>query len=294
MSDTTKSGGGRHQRSWRNFLIDKDYQLRYTLISVVIAAILCGSLGALVIWQTREANAVFKRQRNKATNLFKRQREDTSALISKTRDAATRDVKKLLAVATDMLKVQLMDKDPDMREFAKKAMADLRKDDAAIVARRAKEDQRLGDLRARADTELVSQRKAQDKETMAKKRRKEIILLVAIIAFGIVFLIVIFIYNIVITHRVAGPMYKMGRYMDEVRDGKYTEVWNLRKGDQLVDLYGRFQAMHNAVKDRERQDIEAMDKVLAACGEAGVSGEAVDALKERLKAKRESVGDEAK
>lgn len=289
-----KTGGdGRHQRSWRNYLIDKDYQLRSTIISVVIAAIICAGLGTLVIWQTRQANAEFKKQGEDSTALFQRQRNHNTELFRKTRAAATKDVKKLLNVATEMLKVQLQDKDPDMRQLASIAMADLKKDDARIVARRAKEDKRLADHRAKEDAERVAQRRKQDKEAAAKRSRRELILLIGIIAFGIVFLVVIFIFNIVITHRTAGPMFKMGRYMDEVREGKYTEVWNLRKGDQLVELYGRFQAMHKAVKARVEQDIELMDAAIAACDKAGVDGDAIDALKTRLAQKRESVGSDA-
>lgn len=287
------AGGGKRQRSWKNFLIDKDYQLRSTIISVVIAAVVCTALGTLVIWQTRLANAEFKKQGEDSTALFQRQRTQSTKLFGETRAAATKDVKKLLNTATEMLKVQLQDKDPDMRQLASIAMADLKKDDARIVARRNKEDKRLAEQRSKSDAEHLAQRKKQDQEVSAKRSRREIILLVGIIAFGVVFLIVIFIFNIVVTHRTAGPMFKMGRYMDEVREGKYSEVWNLRKGDQLVELYGRFQSMHNALKDRVRKDIELMDAAIAACDKAGVHGGAIDALKTRLATKREALGGDA-
>ncbi len=295
MSDKPKKAGGgsRYKRSWRNYLIDKDYQLRSTIISVVIAASICTALGTLVIWQTRLANAEFKKQGEESTQLFQRQRNNSTELFRKTRAAATKDVKKLLNVATEMLKVQLQDKDPDMRQLASIAMADLKKDDARIVARRAKEDKRLADRRALEDAERVVQRKKQDSEATAKRSRREIILLIGIIAFGIVFLVVIFVFNIVITHRTAGPMFKMGRYMDEVRECKFTEVWNLRKGDQLVDLYGRFQAMHKAIKARELEDVEILAATVAACEKAELKGEAIDELKARLEQKRVSVGADA-
>lgn len=286
----TAGGGGRHQRSWKNFLIEKDYQLRSTIISVVIAAIICTALGTLVIWQTRQANAEFKKMGKDSTALFQRQRKKTNTLFRETRAAATKDVKKLLNVATEMLKVQLQDKDPDMRQLASIAMADLKKDDSRIVARRATEDKRLSDQRTHEDSERVVQRKKHDAEAAARRSRRELILLIAIIAFGVVFLVVIFVFNIVITHRTAGPLFKMGRYMDEIRDNKYTEVWNLRKGDQLVELYSRFQAMHKAAKARVEGDIELLDETLAACEKGGVDSDAIDALKARLAQKRESVG----
>ncbi len=171
-------------------------------------------------------------------------------------------------------------------------MADLKKDDAAIVARRAEEDRRLAEQRRREDAERVAQRKKQDAEAAARRSHRELVLLVAIIAFGVVFLVVIFIFNIVITHRTAGPLFKMGRYMDEVKKDRFTEVWNLRKGDQLVDFYSRFQAMHKALVDRVKEDIQVLSAAVEALEKAGVEGEAVDSLKRRLEAKRASLATE--
>ncbi len=280
-----------YKRKLRNLLIDKDYQLRYTGISVLIAAAICGGLGALVIWQTRAANREFKQQRAHATKLFKEQREQTTKLVRNMRADTTRRVKRLLKVATDMLKLQLKDDDPLVREGAKEAIKILEKDDRERVKRRVKEDQRLAALRAKADKELVSQRKAQDRQASESRRQKELILILGIVAFGMVFLVVIFIFNIVITHKVAGPLFKMGRYMDEVRDGSYSEVWNLRKGDQLVDLYSRFQGMHQALKQRQEEDIEILEAVLESCERSDMDADSVQKLRDLLDKKRKSVGD---
>ncbi len=283
-----------YKRSWKNLLIDKQYQLRYTGISVLIAAIICGGLGALVIWQTRKANHEFKDQREKATKLFKKQREGTSKLVKNMRADTTRRVKRLLKVATDMLQLQLKDDDPLVREGAKEAIKILKKDDQDRVKRRMAEDKRMAELRAKADQELVAQRTTQDKEAAKRRQQKELILVLGIIGFGLIFLVVIFIFNIVVTHKVAGPMFKMGRYMDEVRDGKFTEVWNLRKGDQLVDFYARFQAMHNAMKDRVDKDIEVLEAVVDAAEKADLDPEALEQAKAMLQQKRESVGADKK
>lgn len=284
----------RYKRKLRNLLIDKDYQLRYALISMIIAGALCGGLGALVIWQTRQANHEFQEQRRRATELFQRQRRESSDLIKETRDAATRDVTKLFKVATDMLDLQLRDKDEMVREGAKEVKSIIEKDDEKRLKRRALEDQRLADLRSKADAEMVSHRKAQDVEANERRRRNETILIVGIVAFGVVFMVIIFIYNIVITHKVAGPMFKMGRYMDELRDGHYTDVWNLRKGDQLVDFYSRFQAMHKALKAEVEKDVDVLEAALAACDEGGLAGEPLDRLRGTLQRKKESLGQDGK
>lgn len=279
-----------YKRKLRNLLIDKDFQLRQTGVSVLIAAVLCGGLGALVIWQTRKANAEFKQQRARATTLFKKQREASARAIKDIRGVATRDAKKLLRTATDMLNLQLKDDDPLVREAAKEAKKELDKDDKARMKRRILEDKRLTELRRKADAELVAQRQKQDREASQRRHRKEIILILGIVVFGLVFLVVIFIFNIVITHKVAGPMFKMGRYLDELRDGKFTEVWNLRKGDQLVEFYARFQAMHKAMRERMDTDVEVLSALVEACQAADVDKEALGKASALLADKRDALG----
>jgi len=90
---------------------------------------------------------------------------------------------------------------------------------------------------------------------------------------GLGLVVVLFLYLVVMTHKVAGPLYKVSRYFDEMADGKLGNVWALRKGDMLQDFYVKFMQMHDALKKRHKEDNEAMKKFIAACESAGV-GEA--------------------
>ena len=279
----------KNKRRLKNYLIDRDYQLRYTMYSVVIAAVLCGGLGALVIWQTREATSLYLSQRKTATSTFKNQRQETTKLINKIRKAGNWDVEQLLATATKMVDIQLQSKDALVREVAKKVKLKLDQDDRQRVSRRKKETQRLARFRQQADRALVAQRIEHDKIAVNQRKAKELILIIAIVVFGIIFLVILFLFFIVITHKVAGPLYKMGRYIDDVREGRLHTVYNLRKGDQLAGFYNRFKLMHEALKEREQADIKAMESVLAICENQQASGVAVEELKARLDAKRSSV-----
>lgn len=90
---------------------------------------------------------------------------------------------------------------------------------------------------------------------------------------GLGLVVVLFLYLVVMTHKVAGPLYKVSRYFDEMAEGKLGNVWALRKGDMLQDFYVKFMRMHDALKRRHKEDNEAMKKFIAACESAGV-GEA--------------------
>jgi hypothetical protein len=80
------------------------------------------------------------------------------------------------------------------------------------------------------------------------------------------------------THRVAGPLFKVSLYLAKMKDGRYDKVWNLRKGDQLVEFYDHFKAGHAGVVTLESSDIEQIKAMLAAARDAGASE--TDAVKE--------------
>jgi hypothetical protein len=80
------------------------------------------------------------------------------------------------------------------------------------------------------------------------------------------------VYGIKMTHKVAGPLYKITLYMGKMRDGRLDKVYNLRKGDQLVDFYEHFKTAHAGVVDLEKADIAQLQAVIAAADKAGVSG----------------------
>lgn len=87
---------------------------------------------------------------------------------------------------------------------------------------------------------------------------------------GLGLVVVLFLYLVVMTHKVAGPLYKVSRYFDEMAEGKLGNVWALRKGDMLQDFYVKFMRMHDALKKRHKEDNEALKKFIAACESAGV------------------------
>jgi hypothetical protein len=116
-----------------------------------------------------------------------------------------------------------------------------------------------------------------------------LVLRMGLIGLGLV--VVLVLYLLIMTHKVAGPLYKVSLYFERMSGGRLGEVYPLRKGDMLIDFYDEFKAMHDAVRGRHQQDNELFGRFLQACDAAGVDrqgelGEAVDEL-ENLHKERE-------
>lgn len=87
---------------------------------------------------------------------------------------------------------------------------------------------------------------------------------------GVGLTVILTLYLIIMTHKVAGPLFKVSMYFDRMADGKLGNVTPLRKGDMLTDFYDGFREMHVAVRTRQQGDVAAMQKLLDACAAAGV------------------------
>jgi len=69
---------------------------------------------------------------------------------------------------------------------------------------------------------------------------------------------------IVLTHRVAGPVYKMRRQLRELEAGNFQVPSSLRKGDELKEFFDAFNDMVKSLRARQRAEIEEIDEVLEA------------------------------
>lgn len=187
----TPAAGSRpkHQRHLRNYLLNRELQLRFTLIIVVISAVLTGALGWVVMSKAHEASRV--------------------------------------------VQVRAMDPTDEMAQ------------------------------------QLVAQFAHNDR-----------VMLAVLFAFGIILSLVLSAFGIVLTHKVAGPLFKVTLYLDKIRDGKLGQVYALRKGDQLVEFFDHFKGAHDSLRARATEDIALLDKAQAAAG-AGPLGDELRAAKAR-------------
>jgi methyl-accepting chemotaxis protein len=96
---------------------------------------------------------------------------------------------------------------------------------------------------------------------------------------------------VVITHRIAGPVFVLRRTSRQVAQGDLTPPRPLRSQDLLVDLAEAVAAMIGALRDREGSDREAIARAAAILRDPGASPEACAAAAaelERLASEKEA------
>ncbi len=90
---------------------------------------------------------------------------------------------------------------------------------------------------------------------------------------GMGLVLILSIYLLVMTHKVAGPLYKASLYFDRMSSGRFTEVTALRRGDMLQDFFSSFQATSTSIRNRMIRDLEVMERATRAARNANVTGE---------------------
>jgi hypothetical protein len=84
------------------------------------------------------------------------------------------------------------------------------------------------------------------------------------VGVGVGLVVILSLYLLIMTHKVAGPLYKVSMYFDKMAEGRLGNVWGLRKGDMLQDFFGNFKEMHEAVRTRAQSDVITMESTASA------------------------------
>ena len=252
---TSAAGGARgYKRSWKNLLINKRYQLRFTLFMVIMAALLMAGLGWWVMQVADEATEV----------AASRVRGDGCG----TRPDLP-DVPPVEAVAPDPAAAPPVDPAAAPAPTAAPAADEGRRRvviEESTMTINPVPERFAENVAAYYECEL---RQAARLDELEHGRAQ---ILWVLIGACVTLVLGLAIYGIKMTHKVAGPLYKISLYMGKMRDGRYDKVYNLRKGDQLVDFYEHFKHAHQGVVELEKADIERLRAFLAAADEAGVAG----------------------
>ncbi len=83
-----------------------------------------------------------------------------------------------------------------------------------------------------------------------------------LIGVGAILILGLSFWGIKMTHRLAGPLYKVELYFQKMRSGRFDEVYDLRKGDQLVEFYEQFKAAHGGLRAMQEKDIAHLRAVI--------------------------------
>lgn len=251
--ETDKTAGARpggprgYKRSWKNLLINWRYQLRFTLFMVGLATLLIGALGWWVMNVADDATNV----------AIGRVRGDACPPLTEPETVAVPTPAPPPAAPPEPQDVVSPDVAPPERN--------VQIDQSSMTLTVAPED-RSSAIAAHYACELEQAGRIRDLE--AGRRN----ILYVLIATGALLVLGLAVYGILTTHKVAGPLFKIGLYLTKMREGRYDTVYPLRKGDQLVEFYDHFRAAHAGVVALERADVERLRAVLAAADEAGLAG----------------------
>jgi hypothetical protein len=238
-----------YKRSWKNLLINRQYQLRFTLFMVVLSTLLIAALGWWVMAVADDATNV----------AIGRVRGEACPPLDPAAEAAPSPAR---AVAPAPAPAPTPG--PDVAPDDDRPRVQI--DQSSMTLTPAAPEDRGEAVAAHWTCELEQADRIRDLE--AGRRRIFYVLL----ATGLLLILGLAAYGITTTHKVAGPLFKIGLYLEKMRAGRYDPVYPLRKGDQLVEFYDHFRSAHAGVVALEKADVERLRAMLAAAEKAGVAG----------------------
>lgn len=236
MSSTTTSvspsSTGRHQRKVRNLLLDKHFQLKYSAYLMAIAAVLGAGLG-VVLWQT--SGELVAQSRQAAAQ--------GERIVQLGREVVDESRKVSAVVRMNIVKDPVYQDDPDLL--------------AAFNSEAQKQDEKLDQQRA----SLEHQRSILAQQAVELDRFHRT-MLVSLFLGLFVLVLCIGLAGVVVTHKVAGPIFKMKRHLRQVTAGELEVPWGLRKGDELVDFFDTFRSMVASLRSARESQIVTISETI--------------------------------
>lgn len=322
-----------YRRSWRNLLLNKRYQLGFTLFMVGLSALLMAFLGYWVVREAQRATKV-------AINNVEGQRcppipelgggDGSRVIIDEITEmeALPKAAPAAPAAAEPAQPAGAVQPDEDTQDGAEPSAAPgTQPEPAAEGAPAAAADPsgapagELGEnpyARDRPEVildegtvlldlpptvppdfvEAVIQHYRCHHERvskMARLHRGYQRIIGVLVGVGVLLILGLTFYGIKMTHRLAGPLYKVELYFEKMRAGRFDEVYDLRKGDQLVEFYAQFKRAHRGLRAMQEMDIahlRAVIEVAEAHDLAARSPEiaaTLDEIREMLARKEKSI-----
>ncbi|HEX7839192.1 MAG TPA: hypothetical protein VF469_17060 [Kofleriaceae bacterium] len=290
---TSNSADRGHKRSWKNLLINKRYQLRFTLFMVVLSSVLMVGLGIWVMRVANETTAVSMtsvrgdacpRLPSFARSAQDGEDEDASSVPPSTPGASPRPTAAAPAPGAGSgstadephhVNVQIDESSMTLTPTPPRT--------PSVVHWTSPHD--LADrIAAHWSCEL------RQVATFDRLERGRTRILWAMIATGIALVFGLALYGIKMTHRVAGPLFKVSLYLSKMREGRFDKVYNLRKGDQLIEFYDHFKLAHGGIVAMQQDDIARLAAVIATAEAAGLGQHpAVAELRDLARRKEKSI-----
>jgi hypothetical protein len=275
-----------YKRSWKNLLINKKYQLRFTLMMVGISTLLMLGLGSWVMREADDATtvsiaSVWGTPCPVVPEMLE-EPADSGFTVPMQLDEPGQPAPAPTPVPAPVTAPPPTPPIPEVAPAPAAGSADAGSaDDPDAPPRRATitmDDSELtiiksvpkmpSDFGAKIVAHYTCELRLASRIEALEHGRMRI--LYVLIATGLLLVLGLAIYGIKMTHKVAGPLFKVSLYLAKMRDGRFDKVWNLRKGDQLVEFYEHFKTAHAGVVEMHKDDIARLAEVIAAAEAAGL------------------------
>jgi hypothetical protein len=220
---------GRHQRRLKNYILDAHFQFKYTGYLVGIAVALSVCLGAL-LWRTSEAVIAQSAQTV----------QQGEQVVGRGREVLEESRK-----VSEVVKMNIV-KDPIYRD-----------NPALLEAFKGDADEQDG--RLKSQQAALEQQAAGLKQQSAAIRAQQRTMLITLTSAFTLLVVLIGCAGILVTHKVAGPIFKMKRQIREVGEGHLRIPNKLRKGDELVDFFEAFETMVINLRSRQQGEIDKLE-----------------------------------
>ena len=247
MSEATSSrpAPGKHNRSAKNYLLDRRFQLKYAGFLVAIALLLSAGLGAL-LWRTSdrviEQSRESVKQGQEAVHQGRQAVKRGEALI-----VESRKVRQVVEMTAETCY-------KDFPEVKQQFTADAARDEEKLKGEQERLTKDAAELERRA-SDLATQ----TGQIEVQQRR----VLIGLVAGLALFVVALGLAGIVFTHKIAGPIFKMKRLLREVGGGKLVLRERLRKGDELQHFFEAFEQMVSDLRARQEKEIARVDDIIA-------------------------------
>jgi nitrogen fixation/metabolism regulation signal transduction histidine kinase len=244
MSDEKPQTRPRYKRSFKNYLLDPHFQLKYTGLLVGIAIVLSAGLGVL-LWR---AGKELGEQSQVAVQQGAETVEQGQKTIERGKEVIVQS-DKVNQVVTSTMETCYADSPELLESF--------RKDAGKDQERLKQEQQKLED-----DAQFLKNRAASLLQQKTDLENRQAKLGMALLLALVVLVLGIGIAGIVFTHKIAGPIFKMKRLLRQVGEGKLVVRERLRKGDELVHFFEVFEQMVETLRTHQQEEIDKIDKIL--------------------------------
>ena len=134
---------------------------------------------------------------------------------------------------------------------------------------------------------------APDPETRALVERSDRLLFAAFAVIALLLAAALALVGVVITHRVAGPVFVMGHYLKVLSEGRFPRMRTLRRSDELKTFFRTFIDAVDAMKQREAQHAAVLEdsvrRMRAAVARSPDLAPAIEALSKAALDRRASL-----